>query len=73
MDGAQAVFFLTMIMAAFFASILMVSSDKNFAKFAIPFLVLYLALSAAYVIFSFAPPELGLFYDSSARVFGPMN
>jgi|GEM_PF-5271106 len=72
MQGAQAVYFLTLVLAALLASILFVTSDKDMTKYFMPFIILYVILCISYIVFSFIPPKISIFYDVINEVFGPV-
>lgn len=72
MQGAQAVLFLTVIIAAFLLSIALVTSKRDFSKYVVPFLIMYIILCGLYVGFSFIRPQIGLFFDFGANTYGPL-
>lgn len=72
MQGAQAVLFLTLIIAAFFFSVAFVTTKRNLSKAMRVFLILYIVLCVLFVVFSFIRPELKLFFDYEANTFGPL-
>ena len=71
MEGPQMVLSLTLLIAAFLASILFVTSETDMRKYALVFMILYFSLNVAYIIMLFSPPRLETFYDPIHRVFGP--
>lgn len=72
MEGAQAVLFLTLIIASFMLSIAWVASKQDVTKYFVPFLILYIVLCGLFVLFSFVRPELKMFFDYGANSYGPM-
>jgi len=72
MEGAQAVLFLTLIIAAFLLSIIWVASKKDLSRYVVLFLILYILLCGLFVLFSFVRPELKLFFDYGGNIYGPL-
>lgn len=75
MQGAQAVFFLSLIIASFLLSIILVTSKMDLSKYKklfLIFLILYISLFGMFVLFSFIRPELKLFFDFGANTYGPL-
>ena len=70
LEGPQIILSLTLLIAAFLASILFVTSEVDMRKYAVVFMVLYFGLNIAYLVFMFFPPRIETFYDPIHRVFG---
>ena len=73
MQGAQAVFFLALLMGAFLLSILLMTSEIDFTKYAKWVLVVYISLCVLYMVFSFIRPQMRIFFDFEVNTYGPLR
>ncbi|MBN2879240.1 MAG: hypothetical protein JXN65_06365 [Clostridia bacterium] len=70
-DGPQIVFSFTLLLAALLSSVMLVTAETNFNKFALLFIILYFLLNIAYIVFLFMPPKAAVFYDAVNKLYGP--
>jgi len=70
-DGPQILFALILLLAAFLFSISLLTSEKDMTKYYKIFILLYFSLCIVYIIFTFIPLRVPLFYDPINELYGP--
>lgn len=71
LEGAHIVLSIAIILIAFLASYLLITSRIDLSKYTKLLIVLYIAMWIAYIVFSFVQPRWETFFDSINETFGP--
>lgn len=72
LEGAHIVLAVALILGGFVTSVIMLLSKKDYSVYAPYGIVAYAVIVLMYVLFTFLPPNLSMFYDEIHKAFGPI-
>lgn len=72
MEGAHIVLSVALILCGFVVSVIMTLSAKDYSIYTPYGIVVYAVVVLMYVLFTFLPPNLPMFYDEVNQAFGPV-
>lgn len=72
LEGAHIILAVGLILAGFIISVIMTLSPKDYSIYTPYGIVAYAVIVLMYVLFTFLPPNLPMFYDEIHKAFGPV-
>lgn len=70
--GAHIILTIALIIAGFSASAIMATSEKDYSVYTPYGIVIYTIIVLTYMLFTYLPPNLSMFYDEVNQAYGPV-
>ncbi|MBN2879241.1 MAG: hypothetical protein JXN65_06370 [Clostridia bacterium] len=72
LEGAHIVLSVALILLGFIVSVVMITSKKDYSSLAPYGIAIYVIIVMMYAVFTYLPPNVGMFYDDMHKAFGPV-
>lgn len=71
LEGAHIILSVALILAGFLTSTMLTISKRDFSRYTPHAVIAFAVICLLFAVFTYLPPELGIFYDAINSTFGP--